>query len=257
MIVSNSHPLIGIPTWNDGSLQYQGVQLYGMNQSYVDVLRNGGALPILIPLNMGRKMLRSMFERLDGLFLAGGNDISPHLYEKDGQHEKDVQAPAEQVDSTDIARDSTELTLACWALDAGMPLFGVCRGMQLINVACGGTLYRDLHRQRPDLNRHDYVGTQYKRDQVRHHVTFTQNSELYNIFGSRTGVNSMHHQGINSLGNGLRVTAMSTDSLPEAIESINGAYVMGTQWHPEELVKKDRRHTVLIDHFIRAAAADW
>lgn len=251
MTVSHSHPLIGIPTWNDGSMQYEGVQLYGMNQSYVDALRNVGALPMLIPLNMELEMLRSIFERLDGLFLAGGNDIMPHFYEKD------AQTTAERVDAADTARDSTELTLARWALDAGMPLFGVCRGMQLINVACGGTLYQDLHMQRPDLKRHDYVGPQYKRDQVRHDVTFAQNSGLYHVFGRRTGVNSMHHQGINILGRGLRVTAVSTDSLPEAIESTNGAYVMGTQWHPEEMVKKDQRHALLIGHFLRAAAADW
>lgn len=248
MMSSEIRPFIGIPTWNDDSLFYKGVHLYGMNQSYVNTLRSVGALPVLIPLNMDRDTLRGIFDRLDGLFLAGGGDIAPRVYDPKSR---------EVLDSSDIERDITELTLAKWALEAGMPLLGVCRGLQIINIACGGSLYVDLHQQRPDLKRHDYIGPEYKRDQISHGVTFPAAGYLEQIFGPGTGVNSMHHQGIEDVGSGLKVAAVSTDGLTEAVESSDSTYVVGTQWHPEELLKTDTRHRTIFDNFLCAAADQW
>lgn len=244
----NLRPLIGIPTWNDDSQFYAGVNLYGMNISYVNALRKAGALPILIPLHMDKESLRGIFDRLDGLFLAGGGDIAPRAYDPKSR---------EVFDSSDLERDITELMLAGWALEEGMPIFGVCRGLQIINIACGGSLYHDLTKQRPDLKRHDYIGPMYKRDQISHDVTFPENSCLARIFGDRVGVNSMHHQGVENMGTGLSVSATSVDGLTEAVESTDSSFVLGTQWHPEELVKYDDRHSLVFDDFLCSAADAW
>lgn len=241
-------PLVGIPTWNDDSVFYPGVELYGINVSYVNTLRKAGALPILVPLHMDKDSLRGIFERLDGIFLAGGGDIAPRVYNPKSR---------EAFDSSDIERDITELTLVKWALDANMPVLGVCRGIQIINIACGGSLYHDLSKERPGEIRHDYIGPDYKRDQISHEVTFPTSGYLSDIFGASTGVNSMHHQGVAEVGMGLQVAATSADGLTEAVHSTEHRFVLGTQWHPEELMKTDTRHKTVFNDFLCAAADEW
>lgn len=161
------------------------------------------------------------------------------------------------MDSSDIERDITELILATWAIEANMPILGVCRGMQIINIAYGGTLYEDLRNQRPDLARHDYIGPMYKRDQISHKVSIEPESYLAQILDDEAGVNSMHHQGVAEVGDGLSVTAVSTDGLVEALEAQSRAFVLGTQWHPEELMKSDPRHEAVFRDFLSAASDDW
>lgn len=241
-------PLIGIPTWNDDSVFYPGVELYGINVSYVSTLRKVGALPILVPLHMDRESLRGIFERLDGIFLAGGGDVAPRVYNPKSR---------EAFDSSDIERDITELTLIRWALEADMPVLGVCRGIQIINIACGGTLYHDLRAEGLGDVRHDYIGPDYKRDQISHQVTFPEASYLGKIFGSGTGVNSMHHQGVADVGTGLDVAATSADGLTEAVKSSEHRFVLGTQYHPEELMKTDIRHKTVFTDFLTSAADAW
>lgn len=243
-------PLIGIPTWNDDSVFYPGVELYGINVSYVSTLRKAGALPILVPLHMDRDSLRGIFDRLDGIFLAGGGDIAPRVYNPKSR---------EAFDSSDIERDITELTLVKWALDANMPVLGVCRGIQIINIACGGTLYHDLRKEQLGNVRHDFIGPEFKRDQISHDVTLSNASYLGNIFGGNIsiGVNSMHHQGVAEVGTGLQVNASSADGLTEAVKSTEHSFVLGTQWHPEELMKTDQRHETVFADFLSTAADAW
>lgn len=243
-------PLIGIPTWNDDSVFYPGVELYGINVSYVSTLRKAGALPILVPLHMDRESLRGIFDRLDGIFLAGGGDIAPRVYNSRSR---------EAFDSSDIERDITELTLVKWALEVNMPVLGVCRGIQIINIACGGTLYHDLRSEQLGNVRHDFIGPEYKRDQISHEVTLPESTYLFDIFGgdNRIGVNSMHHQGVAEVGTGLQINATSADGLTEAIKSKEHSFVLGTQWHPEELMKSDTRHEMVFADFLDSAADSW
>ncbi len=131
-------PLIGVTTGREKSQRFFGLSLFIMNQTYVRVLENLGALPVMIPLHMTEATLRGTFERLDGIFLPGGEDIDPANY---GAERHPL------LGATDKERDRTELLLTRWALEEGMPVLGVCRGIQVINVACGGTLYQDLHSE--------------------------------------------------------------------------------------------------------------
>ena len=241
-------PLIGVPTGREKSQRFFGLPLYIMNQTYVRVLENLGALPVMIPLQMSEETLFGIFQRLDGLFLPGGEDLDPGAY---GQERHP------QLGAPDKERDRTELLLARWALETGMPLLGVCRGIQVINVVCGGTLYQDLHSQRPDLAKHDYFPPTFERFRVSHQVTIEPDSRLARALGSQHEVNSMHHQGIADLGAGLRVVARAEDGLAEAVEMPMLPFVVGVQWHPEEMAKTDQHSSSLFEEFLRAAAADW
>lgn len=241
-------PLIGVTMGREKSQRFFGLALYIMNQTYVRTLENLGALPILIPLNMTEATLRGTFERLDGLFLPGGEDIDPSYY-GEGRHQL--------LGATDKERDRTELLLTRWALEEGMPVLGVCRGVQMINVACGGTLSQDLHTDNPDLAKHDYFPPTFERYRISHRIDIEADSRLAHAMGQVHEVNSMHHQGIDRVGFGLRVVARADDGLPEALEVPELPFVVGVQWHPEELAKTDQMSANLVYDFVAAAASDW
>lgn len=241
-------PLIGVPTGREKSQRFFGLPLYIMNQTYVRTLENLGALPVMIPLQMSEATLRGIFERLDGLLLPGGEDLDPSHYGAE-RHP--------QLGPTDRERDRTELLLTEWALEAGMPLLGVCRGVQVMNVVCGGTLYQDLHSQRPDLQKHDYFPPTYERFRIVHRIDIEPDSALARALGAVHEVNSMHHQGIAELGAGLRPVAKAEDCLVEAVEMPHLPFAVGVQWHPEELARTDDHSTSLFYEFVCAAAGEW
>ncbi len=187
-------PLIGVPMGRERSQRFFGLPMYIMNQTYVRELEKRGALPLLIPLNMSEATLDGMLTGLDGLFLPGGEDVDPGNYGED-RHP--------QLGPVDKERDRTELFLVRRAMEMGMPVFGVCRGVQVINVACGGALYQDLHSQRPDLNKHDFYPPKHDRFQITHDVAIEPDSRLAQALGHVHPINSMHHQGIKRLGHHL------------------------------------------------------
>lgn len=241
-------PLIGVPTGRERSQRFFGLPLYIMNQTYVRTLENLGALPVMIPLQMTEETLRGIFDRLDGLLLPGGEDIDPANY-------GDERHP--QLGSTDVERDRTEMLLAQWAFEEGMPLLGVCRGVQVMNVVCGGTLWQDLTAQTPEHFKHDYFPPTYERFRISHQINVAPESHLASAVGSVQEVNSMHHQGIRKVGAGLRVVGTAADGLPEALEVPELPFSVGVQWHPEELAKTDELSAGLFLNFVRAAAGEW
>lgn len=241
-------PLIGVPTGREKSQRFFGLPLYIMNQTYVRTLEMLGALPVLIPLQMSEATLAGIFARLDGLLLPGGEDIDPSLYGEE-RHP--------QLGPTDRERDRTELLLTEWALDAGMPVLGVCRGAQVINVARGGTLVQDLTSERPNLQKHDYFPPNFERFRISHRIEIAPDSLLARALGHAHEVNSMHHQGIDRLGDGVRPVAVAEDGLVEAVEVPGRPFVVGVQWHPEELAKTDQHSGTLFHEFVLAAAGPW
>jgi putative glutamine amidotransferase len=241
-------PLIGVTMGREKSQRFFGLNLFIMNQTYVRTLEQLGALPVMIPLHMTEASLRGIFERLDGLFLPGGEDIDPANY---GAERHDL------LGATDKERDRTELLLTRWAVERGMPVLGVCRGAQMINVACGGSLYQDILSDRPDLTKHDYFPPSFERYRISHPIDIEADSRLAHALGQIHEVNSMHHQGLDRIGYGLRVVARADDGLPEAVEAPALPYVVGVQWHPEELAKTDQMSANLFYDFVRAAAGPW
>jgi putative glutamine amidotransferase len=246
--MSIRRPLIGVPTGREKSQRFFGLPLYIMNQTYVRVLEKLGALPVLIPLQMSEETLQGIFGRLDGLMLPGGEDVDPAAYGAE-RHP--------QLGPTDKERDRTELLLTQWALAAGMPLLGVCRGAQVMNVACGGTLYQDLHSERPDFQKHDYFPPKFERFRISHGIRVEEESRLAHAVGTLHEVNSMHHQGIAALGRGLRAVAVAEDGLTEAVEMPGLPFVVGVQWHPEELAKTDPHSGSIFYDFVATAARAW
>ncbi|MBX3051008.1 MAG: gamma-glutamyl-gamma-aminobutyrate hydrolase family protein [Caldilineaceae bacterium] len=246
--VTAKRPLIGVPMGRERSQRFFGLPMYIMNQTYVRELEKRGALPVLIPLNMSEATLRGTFERLDGLFLPGGEDIDPSNY---GEERHDQLGPV------DKERDRTELSLTRWAMEWGMPLLGICRGVQVINVACGGTLYQDLHSQAAELDKHDFYPPKYERFRVSHNVRIEPDSRLAQALGHVHEINSMHHQGIKRLGYGLRIVATAPDGLPEALECPALPFILGVQWHPEELAKTDPHSADIFTRFVWAASDNW
>src|SRR3954469_24562873 len=190
-------PVIGIPTQTLQSLGGVSAEIppsWVMSQRYILTLVAAGAIPWMIPL-VDDATLRGVYEALDGVFLPGGADIDPVSYGRE---------PHPLCDRTDPARDRVELALARWALEDGKPVLGVCRGMQLINVAAGGSLYQDLAEQMPGSIKHDYFpynGSGFTRDYLAHEVDVQPGTRLAKLFGAgRLGVNSMHHQGVREIG---------------------------------------------------------
>jgi putative glutamine amidotransferase len=219
-----------------------------MSQRYIRALTSAGALPWMIPLvGDDEKTLRAIYDELDGVFLPGGADIDPASY-GEPRHPR--------CDNSDAARDRVELLLVRWAHAEHKPVLGVCRGLQVMNLAMGGTLYQDLTDQMPGGIKHDYFpfGGRYPRDYLAHEVRIAENSRLAEIFGvGPLKVNSMHHQGIRTLGGSLVATATAPDGLIEGIEGTGGSYLVGVQWHPEALSDTCPRTRQLFRSFVEAA----
>jgi putative glutamine amidotransferase len=155
----------------------------------------------------------------------------------------------------DPPRDQTELALARWAIEDGKPVLGVCRGLQVINVATGGTLYQDLATQYPGAIKHDYYPG-HPRDYLAHDIRIEGRSRLHRSFGAeQVRVNSMHHQGIKTLGDTLVPTAWAPDGVIEAAESNEHPFLAGAQWHPEMLADTDAPTLRLFTAFADAAGA--
>jgi len=243
-----TRPLIGIPAQTlqaiDGIPEVL-PHSWVMNSRYYLAAAAMGAVPVMIPLfDHDPGTLRAIYDRLDGLMLAGGVDLEPATF---------GEAPHPQLGRTDRSRDEVELQLARWAIAEGKPVLGLCRGLQVLNVAMGGTLYQDIEAQIPGAMRHDYFPG-FPRDYLAHEVSLTEGSRLRRAIGeSRLAVNSMHHQAVKSLAPGLLVSARADDGVIEAIEAPGPTYLVGVQWHPEVFEQRDERTHRLFQSFVGAA----
>ena len=184
---------------------------YRFNGHYPAAIAACEGLPLVIPLNLPEPILRAVFERLDGLCLPGGVDVDPAEY---------GEASHPDLGSVDYARDRTELLLAKWALEANLPVLGICRGIQLLNVAGGGTLYQHLPAQLPDTQRHDYRLQDSAWETPTHEVRIEPESKLAAAVGKDAlRTNSFHHQAVKDVAPGFHATAWAEDGVVEAIES--------------------------------------
>jgi putative glutamine amidotransferase len=221
-----------------------------MGQCYVRVLAAAGGVPWLVPLlKDDEATLRAIYDRLDGILLTGGVDVDPAQYGED-------RLPL--CDKPDRPRDWTEITLLRWALFDRKPILAICRGIQVLNVACGGSLYQDVAAQRPDAIKHDYFPTTtgFSRDFLSHSVRVEADSRLGRVLcAEQIQVNSMHHQGINKLAPGLTPSAFAPDGLVEGVEKPGDQFVIGVQWHPEELTETEPLHRRLFTEFVARASA--
>ena len=235
-------PLIGIPArpWRADKLTLDA----GMAECARGIDEVGG-LPIWIPLGLSDAGLCAMFERLDGLFLHGGIcDVHPSEY---------GQAVMPVCGVTDLATDRIDFSLTRWALEKRMPILGVCRGIQVLNVAAGGSLYQDIPSQFVTQLKHQHIHAQ-PLNYLAHSIDITPSTQLARALGATLiQVNSFHHQALREIAPGFHATARASDGLVEGIEADDPTqFALAVQFHPEWLLDDDARMIEIFRVFIQA-----
>ncbi len=203
----------------------EGVERVRLNAAYVRALESVGLVPIVVPPLGSTGAALRVLDAVAGLVLSGGEDVDPSRY---------GATPHPELGPINCARDETELALVARAREIGLPTLAICRGIQVVNVALGGTLVQDLPSQRQDVAPHEVDD---ERDTRVHGVGVDPASRLASILGVESlGVNSIHHQAVDRLGEAMRVNARADDGTIEGVESDDPSWWMvGVQWHPEEL----------------------
>ncbi|WP_425058969.1 Putative glutamine amidotransferase [Sporomusa carbonis] len=223
-------PIIGITS---NTVPAEGTVLSGMvrafvSTDYINAVAKAGGIPLLLPPVADSALAREQVMAVDGLVMSGGPDIDPLLYGEE---------PLEKLETVNPYRDEYELMIIKVADQLKKPVLGICRGIQLINVAYGGTLYQDMSLIDGCSTKHFQSTT--TRDALWHTVVIEPESTLAGIIGKEPlRVNSYHHQALKTVAPGFTVTARSKDGVIEAIEHQNGHFVLGVQWHPEMLAAK-------------------
>jgi putative glutamine amidotransferase len=236
-----STPMIGITTFRQQN-KY-GLPMICLMESYVQAVVQAGGAPFLIPLGLPEDLLKEMVAKVDGMLFTGGGDIDPALYGGEA-HEK--------VDQIDADRDRIEMQAIKESLRVRKPFLGICRGLQLVNVAAGGGLHTHISDQHPNALEHCYY-PEWPRAYLAHEISLKEGSRLAQVMGvQQAQVNSQHHQGISVLGRGLEANAFAPDGLIEGIEIPNYPFGMAVQWHPEWL-QDQQPMRALFASFVQAA----
>lgn len=221
-----SGPLIGVTASHTTSKS--GARFVSVAEAYLKALSQAGACPVIIPLGLEDGTLLELARHLDGVLFTGGGDIQPGVYGEQSRPE---------VSEIDADRDRIEFLLLKNVLENDVPFLGICRGLQVINVGLGGTLYADIGSQRPDAIKHDFYPN-WPRDHLAHPIQIDENSRLAKILGEAyPTVNSLHHQAVRRLAPGVVATASSPDGLVEALEVPGHPFGLAVQWHPEWLAE--------------------
>ena len=214
-----------------------------VNNHYSNSMMKIGVTPIILPVTTDEETISKYIDLIDGLILTGGDDINPQLFNEEFLPETEVP---------DNNRDKFDLTLIKYGLKKKVPILGICRGMQLLNVYFNGSLYQDL-KYNDKIKLKHYQG--FKNPDIPvHKINLTENSVLKEIFTDDLWVNSFHHQGVKEVGEKLKISAYSTDGLVEGIEYIDeDQFVLGVQWHPEMMYSKgnDKNMENLFRYFIK------
>ncbi len=242
-------PLIGI-TCDYGYLNIPDlVKIYGalgmarITEDYYQGVEKAGGIPVIIPI-IEKKNIGQVLDKLDGIILSGGADLDPLFYNEEPIRDLGLLIPQ---------RDECEINIAKESIKKKVPILAICRGLQVLNVAMGGTLYQDINHQLKgnDIIRHRQLAPRWH---ASHKVIVNEETKLMNIMNKRElFVNSYHHQAIKDLAKGLRVNAHSKDKIIEGVEGTGDHFILGVQWHPENMWKKHSEFLNLFEALIEAA----
>lgn len=239
-----SLPIIGVTGYADQSARPPNVTIFAIARTYVQAVSLAGGTPLVIPPYLENDLLRGAFDGVDGLILSGGGDIHPASF---GETDSGL------LWRVDKRRDRGELSLARWALKEKLPVLAICRGIQTLNVAAGGTLIQDIPTQTSSVLSHSCVAGR-PLPTVAHTVSVAPDSRLADLIGpGEVGVNSAHHQAVKDVGEELIVVARAPDGVIEAVEAPNHPFCIAVQWHPEAMVESAPAMRRLFDGLIKAA----
>lgn len=232
-------PIIGITTnllYRPGP--YSGRYATNNNQDYEAAIFKAGGIPILLPPTKSITDIEGQLNICNGLLLAGGDDVNPILY---------GEQPNQHLGETNTLTDLHHLNLTKLALEKQIPILGICRGMQVLNIVCGGNVYQDLSEYPHQYLQHQQKAPRYESI---HAITTDKNCLLNQILGSSFNTNSFHHQVIHKLGTDMIATAWAKDFAIEGIELQNYPFAIGVQWHPEIMLTRSNEMLPLFKRFI-------
>ncbi len=237
--MSFSRPLIGITAGYSYSEGYLFVK-----DGYYNGIIEAGGIPVALPFTQDTDLLDAILERCDGILLSGGPDLDARLFGEDNLPSNGEISPC---------RDFLEIHIAKKAIEGNKPVLGVCRGIQVMNVAMGGSIYQDIHSQikNREILKHSQNAPKWY---PTHIVKLEEGTRLRECFGiGNLDVNSFHHQAVKDAAPGFKVTSTAHDGIIEAIEFSCNKFAVGVQWHPELMWQKDDRHLRLFEELVKAA----
>ena len=237
-VAEGNAPVIGITCGHDTA---GGQDRWFVKAPYIRAVVEAGGVPLLIPPTWDERLLVLCLDRVDGLLLTGGVDVDPALY---------GQEPHKALGKVDREWDDLDVVAARLALARDMPVLGICRGVQVLNVAAGGTLVQDIASQVKGALAHQQSAPVWE---PTHEVTVAEGSRLHALLGvTATAVNSFHHQAVQVVAPGFRAVAHAADGVIEGIESELHRFAVGVQWHPELMAGSDAVQRRLFAGFLAA-----
>ena len=228
--------IIGI----SGSILSEGsIEKAFVNRTYVDSVVRAGGVPFVMPICKDENIIKKMIENVDGVIMTGGVDIHPFRFNEE---------PKPKIGEISKERDDFDFLIMKHAFEKNKPIFGICRGIQLINVFFGGTLIQDINSQKNTNILHSQTAP---RDIATHKIKIKKDSVIFDIFGKSAEVNSFHHQAIGKLSKDFKITSAANDGIIESIEfKKKDRFILGVQWHPECMTEKDEKMQNIFSMFV-------